>query len=122
MNETNDLMERIVAAVTDMDDFLSKGPSSSAAIVNEAKDTAEELLKNFQDELRHREEESIALRKENADLKNKIGEVTDLRETISGMEKQLEKIRGDLEQALKQRDEAKEESARLQALWNKVSR
>jgi len=120
MNGKNDLMEKFVAAVTDMDDFLSKG-ASTATIAMEARETAEELLKNFQEELQRREEANIALQKEITELKKRVGEATDLRETISLMDEQLEKMRRDNEQAIRERDAAKGESVRLQALWNKVT-
>ena len=120
MNEKDAFLERMITAIGDMEDYLLKG-HSTASLGKDARNTAEELLKNFQEELRRRDEENLALSREIAELKNKVGEVTDLRETIADMEKQLEKMRHDHEQALKQRDEAKEESSRLQALWNKVT-
>jgi DNA repair exonuclease SbcCD ATPase subunit len=119
-NEKNAFLEKVVTAIGDMEDFLATG-SSASTIVKEAKSTAGEILKNFQEELHRREEENLALRKENGTLKQQIGDVRSLKESIAVMSEQIEKMRHDCEQALRERDEAKEEVMKLQELWKKFT-
>jgi vacuolar-type H+-ATPase subunit H len=120
MNEQTEVLEKIISAVGDIEGLFARNASSDS-IVREAKNTAEALLANFEEELSRREEENMALRRENAALKKRSGDVDDLQETIAGMSGQLEKIRLDFEKALRERNEAKEEVARLQELWRRFT-
>lgn len=120
INEKAAFLEKLVAAIVNMEDFLTKGPSADTSNT-EAVDKAEEHLRKFEEALnRHREEENRALLIENSLLKKKIEDAMDLKETIAGMNRQLEKLRRDYEQALRERDEAREESGKLQAIWAKM--
>jgi vacuolar-type H+-ATPase subunit H len=119
MNEKNAFLEKIITALGDIEDFLAHG-SSASTIVQEAKNTAAELLRNFQEDLGRREEENISLRRENAELKKKLSETVHLQETVADMADQISKFRHDSEQMLRERDAAKKEAARIQELWNKL--
>lgn len=120
MDDTNDLVKKLIAAVDDMNNVLAG--AVDPAVVKEAKDAAEEILNNFQSELQRLDEANIVLRKENADFKSKANEAAVLKESVMHMEKQMEKMKLELQQALSERDTARAETSRIQALWNKVNR
>jgi predicted RNase H-like nuclease (RuvC/YqgF family) len=121
MNEKDAFIEKINMAVSDMQEFLAAKSGPAAALVKEAQHTAEDILGNFQQELRRRDEELIVLRKENGKLKEQLGDIGKLRETIAGLNEKLERMKRDTEQAFKERDEAKGEVMKLQELWQKFT-
>jgi len=122
MNDYDAFVKKINAAIADMEGFLAKGGASTAAIVREAGDAAGELLNSFDKQLQSRREETLALQEENKRLKRELGDIQDLKVTVSGMNEQLEKMRRDNEKLLRERNEALEETKRLHTLWDRVNK
>lgn len=122
MNDYDDVVKSIKDAIADMESFLIKGGASTTAVVREARDAAGELLNKFDKQLQNHQEETLALREENKRLKRELGDSQDLKVTVAGMNDQLEKMRRDNEKLLKERNEALEETKRLQTLWDRVNR
>jgi predicted nuclease with TOPRIM domain len=122
MNDYDDFVKRVKDAIADMESFLTKGGASTTSVVREARDAAGELLNSFDKQLQSHQEETLALREENKRLKREIGDIQDMKVTVAGMNDQLEKMRRDNEKLLRERNEALEETKRLQTLWDRVNR
>ncbi|MBF0328600.1 MAG: hypothetical protein HQL10_05545 [Nitrospirae bacterium] len=120
INERDAVLDRVVSSIGEMEDFFSKA-SPSAAILKESKEMAEELLKNFQEELRRREEDSGKIRMEFTTLRKELDEALKAKTTILAMTEQLESLKLDSAKAFEERDKASAEVKRMQDLWQKFT-
>lgn len=120
MNEQTALLVKVKTTVGELEEYFAKAPSSDA-MTAAAKTDAEGLLKNFEKELARREEENLVLRRENQELGKLRADAAALEKTILAIREELEKMRQEGQQALKERDKAKEEVARLQELWRRFT-
>jgi predicted RNase H-like nuclease (RuvC/YqgF family) len=118
--EKEALLERVLKSVTEIDRLIQQG-SPSSPVVREAKSMAEDLLRQFQDKLKAREQEAIAYKREITTLKQKIDEMGAIKLTVKKLEDEVAGLRQKNQQMVKERDEAVAEVNKIQELWRRFT-
>ncbi len=114
------LLERVLSSVMEIDRLIQQG-SPSSPVVREAKAMAEDLLRQFQDKLRSREQEALAYKREITALKQKIDEMGAIKMTVKKLEDEVAALRQKNQQMAKERDEAVAEVNKIQELWRRFT-
>jgi predicted RNase H-like nuclease (RuvC/YqgF family) len=118
--EKEALLERVLKSVTEIDRLIQQGSPSSPVVI-EAKSMAEDLLRQFQDKLKAREQEAIAYKREITTLKQKIDEMGAIKLTVKKLEDEVAGLRQKNQQMVKERDEAVAEVNKIQELWRRFT-
>ena len=118
--EKEALLERVLKSVTEIDRLIQQG-SPSSPVVREAKSMAEDLLRQFQDKLKAREQEAIAYKREITTLEQKIDEMGAIKLTVKKLEDEVAGLRQKNQQMVKERDEAVAEVNKIQELWRRFT-
>ncbi len=118
--EKEALLERVLKSVTEIDRLIQQG-SPSSPVVREAKSMAEDLLRQFQDKLKAKEQEAIAYKREITTLKQKIDEMGAIKLTVKKLEDEVAGLRQKNQQMVKERDEAVAEVNKIQELWRRFT-
>ncbi len=118
--EKEALLERVLKSVTEIDRLIQQG-SPSSPVVREAKSMAEDLLRQFQDKLKAREQEAIAYKREITTLKQKIDEMGAIKLTVKKLEDEVAGLRQKNQQMVKERDEAVAEVNKIHELWRRFT-
>lgn len=124
----SDLLEKITATINSMETFLTKD-SSTGTIARDAKNTAEELLRKFEEDLKtyqdaagtHFDDANLAFVWQLDTLKQKVADLTNLQETNISLSHQLEKQKQDYERAIREKNDAVKELDKLQKLWERAT-
>lgn len=115
------LTREISTVVRDLEGFMHAKADTASELLSSAQRTAEDLLRDFQQEMLKREEELIKLRKENSNIKRELDEALQLKQTVASLNDKVEKLRVQLDSAIKERDKAKEELNKIQELWKRFT-
>jgi len=118
--EKEALLERVLKSVTEIDRLIQQG-SPSSPVVREAKSMAEDLLRQFQDKLKAKEQEAIAYKREITTLKQKIDEMGAIKLTVKKLEDEVAGLRQKNQQMVKERDEAVAEVNKIHELWRRFT-
>lgn len=128
MSDQTELLEKITATINNMESFLTKD-STTGAVARDARNTAEELLRKFEEDLStyqeaagtHFDDANLAFVWQLDTLKQKVADLTNLQEANIALSHQVEKQRHDYEQVIREKNDAVKELDKLQKLWERAT-
>ncbi len=121
MTDRDAFVEEIGSVIRELEGFMQLKTDATSQLLRDSQRTADDLLRDFQQEMTKREEELIKIRRENNTLKRDLEEAQQLSRTVSSLNDRIEKMKVQLDSALKERDQAKEELNKIQELWKRFT-
>ncbi|HIJ59246.1 MAG TPA: hypothetical protein HPP56_01315 [Nitrospirae bacterium] len=121
MVDRETFVQQVNKTVRELDDFINLKADETNQLLREAQKTADDLIRDFQKEMVKREEELIKLRKDNMSIRRELEEAQQIGKKVSALNDKIEKMRLELEGAIKERDKAKEELNKIQELWKRFT-